>query len=456
MPYGLLSTGFVAEPLAQIQADLQAALQAQFGQDIDLSPTGPFGQLVGILADREGTLWQVAQAACAAPYPDSATGAALDDVCSLTGVTRLAATKSTGSVVLIGANATVVPGGSALATSPGGLPFVTSAAATISTLAAWAAGTFAVGALVSRSGNVYAVSAITTGTSVSGPSGTGLAQADIGVTWRYCGAGAAAVLAAVQAVNTGPVVAPAGTLTAISTPVSGLSAVTNALDIAPGTNQETDAALRLRRALLLQASGSAPVQALRAALLKVPGVTAAYVYENPTDSTDGAGRPPHSIECVVQGGTDAAVALAIWTSKAAGVAVYGTISQSVTDPATGVAYSVALTRPTSVPIYVAVTVKKGPTYQTGGVGAAAVAAAVVAEANGLVSPLGTSAIAVGQTIYASPLSAAVLDSLPSPNVLDVSSCFIGLSVSPTTSTPLTMTYAQLPVFDTSRVTVTET
>jgi hypothetical protein len=39
--YGVTGSGFVPEPLAQIEADLQAALQAQFGADIDLSASGP-------------------------------------------------------------------------------------------------------------------------------------------------------------------------------------------------------------------------------------------------------------------------------------------------------------------------------------------------------------------------------------------------------------------------------
>ena len=41
------------------------------------------------------------------------------------------------------------------------------------------------------------------------------------------------------------------------------------------------------------------------------------------DTTDAAGRPPHSIEIVVQGGTDEDVANIIWKNKAGGIRAYG-------------------------------------------------------------------------------------------------------------------------------------
>jgi uncharacterized phage protein gp47/JayE len=461
--YGLTSAGFVAEPLAQVQTDLQAALQAQFGADIDLSASGPFGQLVGILAEREAALWQLAQATYGAAYPDTASSAALDDVASVTGCIRLAATKSLDYIVGAGTNGTVVPSGTVFASSPSSNSFASSAAATIATLSAWAATTgysafsaIAAGSLVTNGGNIYACTVAGTSAGSGGPTGTGTAIVDGGCTWRYVAAGGAAVGIPVQGGTTGPLVAPAGTMTSISTPVAGLTSVMNPIDAMPGRAIETDAALRVRRAALLQQAGSAPVNALRAALLKVSGVTAAYVYENPLDVADGNGRPPHSVECVVQGGTAAAVALAIWQNKAAGANTTGTTSQGVTDPATGTAYTVSFTVPTAVPIYVAVTVKKGSTYVTGGVGSAAVQAAVVAYANGTIAALGNTTYVVGQTVYANPLIAAVLDQLPPPMVLDVPTMNIGLSASPTGNAPLTMAYNQLPSFQTSQVAVTET
>lgn len=461
--YGLLSTGFVAEPLAQELADEQAALQAQFGADIDLSANGPFGQLAGIFSERLATLWQLGQAVYTAAYPDTATGSALDDVSSITGCVRLPANKSQDWVVGVGAVSTVVPVGTVLTSTPNSNSFTTSAAGTIQTLSAWLTATtyvaftaagLSAGSLVTNVGNIYAC--IIAGLSTSGPTGTGATIVDGTCIWRYLGAGTAAVGIPVLGSTTGPLTAPAGLLTTIATPVAGLTSVVNPIDASPGRAIETDAALRVRRASLLQASGTAPVQALRAALLKVAGVTTAFVYENPLDVADGNGRPPHSVECVVQGGAALAVATAIWNSKAAGVNTFGGTAQNVTDPATGTVYPINLTIPTYLQIYVAVTVKKGSTYVTGGAGSAAVQAAIVAESNGLVTPLGTTPYVVGQTVYAGPLAAAVLDTLPPPYMLDVTSFFIASTPSPTTNAPVVVPYNQIPQIQTTNIAVIET
>lgn len=451
MPFGVTPQGFSAETLAQVQADLQAALQAQFGQDIDLSAQGPFGQLIGIFAEREATLWQLGQAVYSAAYPDTASASQLDDLCSITGTVRLPATKSTDSAVLLGTAGTVVPSGTVVATTPSGVQFATTATATIAALAAWAGSTtYGVGALATNdAGKVYSATAITTGISAvsGGPTGTGTVIIDGGVTWRYVGISAAAVAVSTAATLTGPLAAPAGSLTTIVNPVSGLAAVVNPLDAVLGTNQETDAALRLRRLLNLSAQGKSPVAAVAAAISKVSGVFSVQVFENPGDVVDGAGRPPHSLEAVVLGGTDSDVATAIWQSKAAGIQTAGSSTQNVTDPSTAVVYPTKFTRPTSVPIYISVTLTPGTTYA----GAAAVKQAIVDYANGLVTALTTQVFGPGQKVYAAPLLAAILDRVG--GILDIASVFIGIAPAPTTSTPITIAYNQIAGFDTSRILV---
>jgi len=459
---GLSSAGFVAEALADILTDIQNALRAQFGQDIDLDPRGPFGQFAGIMAERESTLWQLAGGVYAAAYPDTASGNQLDDVCSVTGAIRLGATPSQVSIVAIGTNGTPIPSGALLATAPNAVQFQVAAPVTIATLPSWAATTgysafaaLAVGALVTNdTAKIYACIAAGTSAGSGGPTGTGLTIVDGSCTWRYVGTGTAAGGALCVAVETGPTTSASGTLTTISSPVSGFSSCVNPVDAAPGRNLETDAALRLRRAQLLQAEGSAPVLAIRSALLNVAGVTSCTVYPNNTDTIDGAGRPPHSVECVVLGGTDIAVALAIFDAVAAGINTVGTSSQSVTDPTTGVVYSIGFTRPTLVPIYIALTLKKGATYPATG-GMAAVAQAIVNFAAGLDAAIpGSALFAVGGTVYSGPLAASVFDQVA--GVLDIPTCNIGTSASPGTSTPLAMTYKQLPQFETANIIVTET
>jgi hypothetical protein len=70
--------------------------------------------------------------------------------------------------------------------------------------------------------------------------------------------------------------------------------------------------------------------------------------------TQSYGRPGKSFEIVVLGGDDADIAEAIWESKPAGIQSYGTTTETVTDDE-GNEWTISFTRPTQVPIYVAIT-----------------------------------------------------------------------------------------------------
>jgi uncharacterized phage protein gp47/JayE len=169
--------------------------------------------------------------------------------------------------------------------------------------------------------------------------------------------------------DAGPVVANAGTLTAIQTPVAGWSSVTNADDAVLGADEETDAALRLRRRLMLFANGNATVDAVREAVLRVGGVTTCIVVENATSATvDGV--PAHSFETVVIGGDAQDIRDAILATKAAGIKAYGTATEDPPQEATddqGFVHTVQFSRPTTVQILVNIEVKKDPTlYPTDG------------------------------------------------------------------------------------------
>lgn len=69
---------------------------------------------------------------------------------------------------------------------------------------------------------------------------------------------------------------------------------------------------------------------IRSAILtNCQGVTAAQVYENRTNETDEAGRPPHSIEAVVDGGSNSDIAEQILATSAGGITTYGSVSVDV-------------------------------------------------------------------------------------------------------------------------------
>lgn len=298
--YGVTSTGFVRKPVDVILEEIETRLKTLLGDNLNLLPTSIFGQIIGVFADRESEIWQLHQELYASQYPNSATGQALDNLCALTGVQRLQASKST-VTLRCGLDAGV---------------------------------TLPVGRIVSQ-GAGSTVRFVTTAAVTSVGAGTYDVAAECEVT--------------------GPIAALANTLTTIETPVTGWLAVTNLLDAVPGRDRETDVDLRIRRETSLTSGGSATTSAIRADVLAVDDVTSCTVYENTTQYTDADGVPRNSIEVVVTGGTTADVAEAIYGAVSAGVGTHGTTTTTVTD-SEGFTKTVKFTRPVTVNIYVAITI----------------------------------------------------------------------------------------------------
>jgi uncharacterized phage protein gp47/JayE len=332
---GLTTTGFVVKTAAEVLAELADAQRASsaLGPDWDTSAESPTGQLNGSIATRLGSLWELAKLVYDSRDPRAARFAALDSVSALTGTAREAAQKGTVTLTLSVAAGRTIPAGSVAHVV--GAPtnrWVTKAAA------------------VNSTGSTASVSVA--------------AEAEI--------AGAVTSNGASYAAN-------AGTITAIATPVTGWLSVTNASDAVTGTAAETDPVLRARRDDELYAQGSA-FDAVREALRAVDGVVVVTVDENDTDTDERyrGGLPPHSVEAIVQGGTDAAVAAALWSRRAFGIRSYGTSSATVVDDG-GATRTLYFTRPTTVNAYAEVVVEiDAATYA----GDAALKAAVAAVTTG--------------------------------------------------------------------------
>ena len=84
-------------------------------------------------------------------------------------------------------------------------------------------------------------------------------------------------------------------------------------------------------------------------------MTSASVYENDQDTTDADGRPPHSIEAVVDGGESAEIGLVIWQKKSAGIDTYGSQSVSIND-SQGFPHTINYNRPLVVDVWLDITV----------------------------------------------------------------------------------------------------
>src|SRR5690606_34516132 len=105
----------------------------------------------------------------------------------------------------------------------------------------------------------------------------------------------------VRAVENGPIVAPAGTVSASVSSVAGVISTVNIDEFIVGRETETDAEYRNRLRSARSARGRSTVGAITTALLDTGGVTSATVYENPYLPPDLEGRPGKSFEAVVIG-----------------------------------------------------------------------------------------------------------------------------------------------------------
>lgn len=385
--FGVTSAGFAKKSYSDIRASLEGAAKSAFGQAVDLSPTGPMGQLLGIFSDEFSQIWEAVEDAYQIS-PDSAAGNTLDEIASLTGISRLAAQPSKVTVRFTGAADTIIP--EAAVVTVAGNPTARFQTARSS--------------IIALTGYVDIV----------------------------C-----------YSVATGPILAPAGTLTVLEAPISGVTSVTNPLDAAPGRNRETDAELRIRRADLLQRPKTPTIEGIRAAMKLLPGVTEAIVQENKTTSADDYGRPPKSIEVFVEGGEVQAILDTLWQTKGAGIETVGTITGQVTD-SQGLPQSLSFSRPVEVLIYIKVTVNTNTNYKEGPVfpadGAEQIKNSVVAWGRTL---------RIGQDVWTSSIYAAAASV---PGVRSIAVALNSLP-NPTQTDTINIGVSEIAMFDTSRVTV---
>jgi uncharacterized phage protein gp47/JayE len=134
----------------------------------------------------------------------------------------------------------------------------------------------------------------------------------------------------------GPIACPAGSLK-LNQAVSGIDSITNPADGVPGSNVEQRAAFEYRREQSVAANSNGPADAVYGAVIDLPGVTDAYVFENTSDGpitvgSTGYTLTPHSIFIGVIGGNPTDIGNAIRTKKGPGCDTNGNSSVTVTDP----------------------------------------------------------------------------------------------------------------------------
>lgn len=438
--YGLTDQGFIVQTRAEIRAEIEEDFRSEFSRSLFASNVKTaLGFLIGIVSDRLGALWEIEESNYSMMDPDKARKAALAALCLLTGTFKKEATSSVAIETLCGDDASVIPALTVISVTSTGRRFQLLEPATLVALDAWVASSpYAVGDRVTANELCFEC----TVTGVSAAIGTGPAVddevvADGTVTWTCIGEGEAAIDTIVACVDVGEIFAAARDISTIEEPVGGLRTARNLEDAVVGRNEDSDEQLRLRRETDLSSPGTGPVDAIRAALLAVPGVEAATVFFNNGDTTDDDGIPGHSIEALVTGGDDQDIWQCLWDNVAAGIRTHGDEVGTVVD-SQGREQTLRFTRPTEIPIFVKVTLVKNPkTYPADG----------DAQVRQAIAEWGLEQ-ETGRDVDASAVSAQAFQVT---GVLKVTEVLVGVADPPVSDATISVSLREFATYDTSDI-----
>lgn len=371
MAFGLDSTGFTKKKLSDILTEIETDLTEKLGP-IDTSPESVFGQIIGVFADREASIWDLAEESYMAKYVNSADGSQLDAVASIVGITRQGATASTSYLMFLGAPTTVIVEGSLFQQSGSSQQFELDNGGSPTTIDS-----------LNSAGVILSVNNVLDLTSYnftlnsplpvpysfisgSGATATSILQGlanDVQLLspglYRTVVANETLLIqridsldglqttftltavdpnltiesygteGSVKAVTLGSVSIPAHTINAIITGVSGLDSVDNAVAGNTGENKETDVDFRARIKSSTQIAGAGTVPAIEARLVDdISFISAVIVLENRTDAVDLNGLPPHSFEAIINSSDESPtakniIATELFTIKPAGIQTFG-------------------------------------------------------------------------------------------------------------------------------------
>lgn len=261
----ITTTGFVAKT-EQEYFDEERQSYLDIDPKWNLDPSTPDGLKLARDSETFTNLDEAAQLAYNSKDPNKARDLELDIICALTGTFRSLGTPSNVNVQLNGVPGSVILAGNLIESTVDG--------------SRW--------------------------------------SLDSNVTLDGSGVGTTTATATVN----GATQADIGTITKIVNTVGGWQSVTNTSVATPGTNKQTNADLRLERALSVSRPGNNQVDSMLGEVFSVSGVRRLKIYENDTAVTDSNGLPQHSIAVIVDGGTDDDVALAMYVKKNPGVTLH--------------------------------------------------------------------------------------------------------------------------------------
>lgn len=364
--HGITENGFALKRLDEITADIHARLKDGWGTDTTIDPQSLIGVLVTSFSDELAAVWEVAQDAYFAMYPMSASGVNLDNAMQFGGVTRLRKARTIYSLCCEGADGTSIPYGSLVkSTTQPPKQLQCSKQQEISKnsfrkvfiVCTPEAGTYT----LILNDETYSYEATDTDTEESiifaldsalGTSSLFHAASFNADTERYelliedsNGYSDNSVILSpnlevslctsnilFETLDYGEIVLPNGSIAEIVTLLDGWTSVTNDKEPVLGRLDETDAEARQSYIKRIAVRSDNMLSSITSAIYNdVQGVEYVTGYENDTNTTDSEGRPPHSIEIIVQGGSDGDIADKILAKKVVGITTHGSSKVEIVD-----------------------------------------------------------------------------------------------------------------------------
>lgn len=299
------ANGLTISSLNEIIDDLETGLRTIYGADINIDQNSPDGQLINIIAQAAIDVRELAQQIYNGFDPDKAVGRVLDERVVINNIERQ------------GGSFTIVP-----------ITIVVDRTVTLSGLDA----------------NFNSING--TGFTIQDDAGNQFILVD---TETFT---AGTYSRNFRARNIGAVETTVNTITNQTTIVLGVVSVNNpsaALEI--GQNEETDAALRVRRQRSVAIASNGYLNGLLGVVLNLDGVTDAKLYENITNAVDANGIPAHGTWLIVEGGANTDIADAYYAKKSFGSDMKGIVEVDITT-ASGDIFTVKFDRPTAADLYI--------------------------------------------------------------------------------------------------------
>jgi uncharacterized phage protein gp47/JayE len=297
--------GITIDTLAEIVTALETAFKAIYGADIIIDSDSPDGQLINTFAQAIRDLREFEEAIYNSFDPDQAVGVNLDARVAINLIERRGGTYSTTDVSITTDRAVNLIGLDGAESPPTGIYTVQDG-----------------------DGNEFYL-----------------------VTSQAIG-GAGTYSVAFRAAEAGAVLILQNTITSPVTILSGVTVINNPnLPTSTGIDQETDAALRLRRELSTAIASVGFYESMVSNLLNINAIEYALVLENRTSSTDADGIPGHSYWIIVSGGLDADIADVIYTYRSGASGMKGSESVNVTQ-VDGTLFEINFDRAVSENLYI--------------------------------------------------------------------------------------------------------